>query len=109
MNIYYVPDIASHFIFIISLKPPNNPKHHYYSHLTDEKTKAEQNKELNKSELCSKNSKPDLSASQFHAYFSSLVSDRFCSFGRPGLYEALLSSVWQCVPEVVVTVPLSVC
>lgn len=109
MNIYYVPGIASHFIFIISLKPPNSPKHHYYSHLTDEKTKAEQNKGLNKSELCSKNSKPDLSASQIHAYFTILVSDRFCTFGRPGLYEALLSSVGQCVPEVVVTVPLSVC
>lgn len=75
MNICCVPDIASHFIFIISFKPPNSPKHHYYSHLTDEKTKAEQNKGLNKSELCSKNSKPDLSSSQIHASFAILVSD----------------------------------
>lgn len=40
--ICYVPDAASHFISIISFNPPNSSLCHYYSYLTDEETKAEQ-------------------------------------------------------------------
>lgn len=74
LSICSVPDTASHFISIISFNPPNSPKGHYYPHLTDKKTKDEQNKRPNKSELCSKDSKPDLSDSHIHAYFTTLVS-----------------------------------
>lgn len=42
LHIRYVPDTANHFISIISFNPPNSPICHYYSHLTDKETKAEQ-------------------------------------------------------------------
>lgn len=67
-------DTASHFISIISFNPPNSPMCHYYPHLTDEEAKAEQSKGLTNLELHSKDSKPDLSDYQTHAYFTILSS-----------------------------------